>query len=453
MKDLRGFLKILEDEGLLRRFKEEVDPRFEIAAHHMKAQMEKGPAILFENVKGHDMPVVANLLGTRQRLALALGLPKETSREMINDDVRRRARIPGSTNTVSDAPCKEVVLEGDQLDLRKLPAPVIHEKDAGPYITAGMVIARDPETGVGNVSIHRLQVKGKKRLGILIEPRHLFQLVRRANEANRPLEVAIAIGAHPIIYMAALAGLPLGEDEFAFAGALAGEPTEMVKCESVDLKVPACSEIVLEGEIPPGVLEVEGPFAEYTGYYAPAGPRQVVEVKTVTHRSDAIFYTMISRSTELAMYHVCKYVKTYDAIKSVVPTLQRIYFPETYWLIVSIKKTRRGEARNAMLAAMNSSDVIKHVIVVDDDIQVDNLREVLWAIATRFQADKDLLLIKRTWGASLDPSSDRGVWTMMGIDATKPLGKPYPERARIPTLEELNVEGRRKARRSFRQRT
>jgi len=437
----RYYLRLLEEKGELRREKKEVNVKYEISAIHMKTQAERGPAILFENVKGYNIPVLVNVLSTRKRLAIALGLPENADYDTINNGIAKRIKERISPEVISSGPCKEVILNESELDLRKYPIPIMHEKDAGPYITGGFIVAKDPETGEQNLSYHRLLLKGRNRLGILMEPRHLWHIYKKADERGEPLNIAVVIGYHPVVGIAAATGLPLGENEYALAGALAKEPIQLVKAETSDLLVPADAEIVLEGVILPKEREIEGPYGEYTGYYGVPGMRPIVEIRKITQRKDPIYYTITARSAEMGYYFIAKTVGTFEKIKAAVPTFKRASFLQTFFFVISLKKEREGDGRRAILAALAANDSIKVCVAVDEDIDPRNPEEVLWAIATRCNPSKGIFIIPDVFGQSLDPSSEGEgpgrVWSILCIDATKPITRPFPEKAKIPSLEEI----------------
>lgn len=436
----RGYLKILEENGELIKERKEVNVKYEIASLHMKAQAERGPAILFENVKGYSMPVLVNLLSTRTRLALALGLPKDAKRELIDEILRERIKKEVKPEVIDTAPCKEVIIE--DVDLTKYPIPIMHEKDAGPYLTGGFIVAKHPETGIQNLSYHRLLLKGKKRFGILMEPRHLWHFYKRAEELNMPLKIAIVIGYHPLIGIAAATGLPLGQDEYSFAGGLLNHPVRLVKAEDSDLLVPADAEIVMEGKVLPNVRELEGPYGEYTGYYGIPGMRPIVEIDKITQRKNPIFYSITARSAEMGYYFIAKTIRTLERVKEVVPTVKSASFLQTFFYVISLKKEREGDGRRAMIAALAANDSIKVCVAVDEDVDPRNMEEVLWAIATRTNPSKDIFVIPNTQGQMLDPAGEGEgpgrVWSILCIDATKPITQPFPERARILSLEEID---------------
>ncbi len=441
LPNFRSYLDLLEKSNELKREKKEVVAKFEIASIHMKVQADRGPALLFENVRGFKIPVLVNLLSTRNRLAITLGMPAASSYDEINGELTKRTKNALEPILLKNGPCKEVIIDEDGVDLTKYPIVTMHEKDAGPYLTGGVVAGRDPETGQQNLSFHRFLLRGKNKLGVLLEPRHLWHIYNKADAKNEPLKIAIVIGYHPAIGIAAGTGLPLGRNEYALAGALAGKPIQLVKAEMSDLLVPADAEIVMEGEILPRVREPEAPYGEYTGYYGEQRPRPVVLIRKITQRKQPIYYSITARSAELGYYFIAKTVMTLERLKDEVPGVKTANFLQTFFFVISLKKEREGDGRKAMLSALAANDSIKYCVAVDDDINTRNPEEVLWAIATRCDPNKDITIIPHVYGQSLDPSgegeAEKRVWSVMIIDATKPLGAPFAERARIPSLEDI----------------
>jgi UbiD family decarboxylases len=333
------------------------------------------------------------------------------------------------------------------VDLGKLPIPVHHEKDAGPYITAGVLIAKDPETGQNNLSIHRLHVQGPDQLGILILPRHLHHFYRKAEAAGKPLEVAIAIGLDLVLLLASQAIVPLGFDEYTIASALYENPLQLVKGKTIGLDVPAHAEIVLEGQLLPNVREVEGPFGEYPKYYGPASPKPVIKLTAVTMRKNPVFHTIVPATMEhLLLGAIPREGGMLQMIRHAVPTATGVHLTPggtcRYHVVISIDKVNEGEAKNAMFAAFASSQEVKRVVVVDNDVNIFDPEDVEWAMATRMQAGSDVFIVNRACGNKLDPSTDDGISDKMGIDATVPLGvDPFRfERIRIPGENELKLE-------------
>ena len=441
LPSFRDFLELLDQHRELRRVPDEVNAKFEVSAIHIRVQSEKGPALLFENVKGFNMPVVVNLLATRRRLALALGLPADIDNAAINATISERMKNPVKPEIVSSGPCKEVVIGASEVDLMSYPIVTMHEKDAGPYITGAYVVAKNPETGVQNISYHRFLLRGRNKLGVLMEPRHLWEIYQAADSRNEPLKIAIVLGYHPLVGVAASTGLPLGSDEYTLASSLGARPLKLVKAEESDLLVPADAEIVMEAEVLPKVRELEAPYGEYTGYYGAVGMRPVVEIKKITQRKDPIYYSITAKSTEMGYYFLAKTIRTLEQIQACVPSVKAANFIQTFTYVVALKKIREGEARKAMLAALTANDSIKICIAVDDDINPRNSDEVLWAIATRCDPAKGTFIIPDTAGQGLDPSAEgedeNRVWSILCIDATRSLTRPFAERTYMPTIKDV----------------
>jgi len=445
-EEFRDFLKEVEkdEENGFIRISKEVDSRYEAAAIVKKLELNrKVPLVIFENIKGKSMPVAVNCNGTRGRVAHSLGIPKEE----LSDRILQAYKHPIPPVEVSNGPVQEIVLEGNDVDINQLPAMVYHDTDSGPYITAGIIFAKDPDTGVYNLSYNRLMVKGKNKVGIYMTVgKHLNAIYTKMEQRNQPLEIAISLGNHPAWAIGALAIGPYEEEELGVIGGLKGSPLEMVKCKTVDLMVPAGAEIVLEGVIPPFSRESEGPFSEFTGYAAGKGDSQFVNITAMTHRRDPIYQDICGGQgrEHLIMATIPMEANYLRAIRSSVPEVQAITVTAAFTLIVQLKKTYEGQARQAMIAALNADLYLKHVIVVDHDININNLQQVWWAIATRFQASRDLFIIPRVRGSALDPSvGETGVTDKMGIDATaKPSLEDFAPMNKIPkeVMERIKLE-------------
>jgi 2,5-furandicarboxylate decarboxylase 1 len=442
-KTFRTWLEYLESVGRLAVIDKKVNLQYEIAAVAKKLDGKK--AVYFTHVEGYTVPVVSGICSTRRDFAEAL----ETEIYKIIHKFNQAVASPMPCQVVKheQAPVKENIIR-ENIDLMKLfPIPVHHEKDSGNYITAGLFIVRDPVTRKQNVSIHRLQVSGKDKLGALILPRHTFHLYKQAEEQGRPLECAIVIGVDPVTLLASQASTPFGVDELEIASALRGEPLEVVRCETVDIDVPAYAEIVLEGKILPHVREPEGPFGEFPKYYGPRSDKEVVQITAVTHRNNPIFYTIVPAGYEhLLLGGIPREASLFQSIRQTVPTVKAVHMSPggtcRYHAIVSIQKRNEGEGKNAIFAALANSFDIKHVVVVDEEVDIFNMEEVEWAIATRFQAERDLVVIHGTQGSKLDPSTDQGVGSKMGLDCTIPLNSEPMRylRIHIPGFDEINLE-------------
>ena len=388
------------------------------------------------------MPVVTGIAGSRTLIARAMRVDVPCVSEHFLGTTH-----PSPCEIVdrASAPVKEVMTTG--VDLGRVARAGTPRKGWRPLHHRRACGFQGPFDRRPNVSIHRLQVLGPDRLGILILPRHLAHFYRAAEQAGKALEVAIAIGVDPVLLISSQALAPLGFDEFTIASTLYGEPLKLVKCETVDLEVPAEAEIVLEGHILPGVRETEGPFGEYPKYYGPPSPKPVVVLTAMTTRKNPIYHTIVPATLEhLLIGSIAREGGMLQVIRGAVPNTLAVYLTPggtcRYHAVVQIDKKNEGEAKNAMLAAFASSQEIKRVVVVDKDVDILDPVEVEWAIATRFQAGRDCTIITRALGSKLDPSGDDGVSDKMGIDATVPLGAdPFRyERIRIPGEKDIDLE-------------
>lgn len=435
----RSWLQTLEKEGTLKRIKTPVSKDFEIAALGKQADAQK-TTLVFENVKGFDMPVAVALASSREQFAKAMGV----QREELNRRYTLAQNNPRECVIVDrkDAPVMENINE--DVDLSRFPIPIHHAKDGGDYVTAGILISKNKSTGEKNVSIHRLQVLGKNKLGILILPRHLDNFYREAEARGEGLELAIAIGVDPLTLLASQAIVPLGYDELTIASALHQNPLGVVRCKTVDIEVPAAAEIVLEGKLVPHVRELEGPFGEYPRYYGPKSPRQVIELSCVCHRNNPIYHTIVPATMEhFLLGGIAREAGLIELIRNIVPTVVAVNLTEggsgRYHLVISIDKKNEGEGKNAIFAALGSSAEIKHVVCVDSDIDIFNMTEVEWAIATRVQASKDVFIVPDAMGNKLDPSCRNGISDKMGIDATVPIGTISADSEKPNTFERISI--------------
>jgi 2,5-furandicarboxylate decarboxylase 1 len=437
---LRDWLDHLEARGRLKVLKPGIGLHFELAA--IAKRLDGCRATLFPKPGGHPIPVVSGLISDRGWMAEAMGVEPADLLARFQE----AALDPLPWREASPAPAQEVVHR--DIDLaRLLPLPTHNEYDSGPYITAGLMIVRNPRTGKQNVSIHRCQLSGPNRLGVLLLPRHTHMFFEMAEQENAPLEAAIVVGVDPLTLLASQAIAPMDVDELEIAGALHGRPLPVVKCLTSEIRVPADAEIVIEGRFLPRVREPEGPFGEFPQYYGERGDRHVMEVDVVTHRKDAIFHTVGGGGLEhLLLGAIPREATLLSHLKRTFPNVLDVHLSPggtmRYHLYVQIKKRQDGEAKNIMMGAFAGSFDVKHVIVVDDDVDIHNPTEVEWAVATRFQADRDLLIVPESQGSKLDPSTRNGVGAKMGIDATKPLsaGEMVFKRIRVPGEENVDVD-------------
>ncbi|MGZ9214860.1 MAG: UbiD family decarboxylase [Candidatus Binatia bacterium] len=429
MMDLREFLKVLEEEHELHKIKAEVDARHELGAickiHNERAN---SPALLFEKVKGHSAPVVGQLLASDRRVALALGL----SQENVFDETVRRANKPLPARLVPSGPCQEVVMEGDDVDVTKLPLCTNNPRDGGPYITAGHVILKDPEYGM-NLSIYRMMLVSKNEVTIRFTPGHDgYDFMKNAEKrGQKKFEVAVCVGVPPAVYVASQFEPRIGVYELEIAGGLAGEAVDVVKCRTLDLEVPALTEYVLEGELTiPAKTGDEGPFGEFCGYTTQQVPgERIMTIKAITHRRNPVYHNIwLGKPPHEHLYvdALTYAVAAYQELKPAYPALKKAYAPPwgvSIVLLLQLEKRlmRPGIVDNILAASLYTrSGKWKHVFVVDEDIVMEDPNEVLWALTTRFQPSTDMFIIPRGITSSLEPSATvDGLTSKLMLDLTR----------------------------------
>ena len=433
--DLRSYLEVLEEAGELSRIGVAVSLDQEIGAICLRNLRAGGPGLVFERAGECTMPLAVDLLASRQRYALALGIEAD----QLAAEWNRRTSQPLAPVVVKRGACQENVMIGEAVDLSKLPAPIWNELDGGPYLTLSCHVSKDPVTKTRNVGLYRNQVHDHQTLGILAAPYTHLNL-QRSKSPNEPFPVALVLGPDPTVVMAAPAPIPFGTDELVIAGALRGKPLELVPCKTIPLEVPANAEIVIEGEIRPGELREEGPFGEFTGHYGGhKAPRPVIRVKAITHRDDPIlqasyegmqpnesgFLTAVPREAEIIRQVALPGIKK---VNVTVPAGGALH------AVVAVEKPYEGFGKYVALAVLGSvaGRYIKQVIVVDADIDPFDPIQVEWAVATRVQANRDIEILKQLTGIILDPSLPKEEqWTTsrtskMIIDATRYDAKNFP---------------------------
>jgi UbiD family decarboxylase len=439
--NFREFLEYLETKGKLVRVKKEVDPRFEIAAGIRKTSDTNGPALLFENVKGcPGWRVTGGLFATRKLLSLALGAEDDEQKLFEKylgvDQKRIKPKLVGS------GPVKEVIIKGNDVDLWKLPIPTYCERDARPYFTAGIEMAKHPQTGIQNVTISRRMLLGKDKTTLSGPPiHHLGLLIAAAQERGERLGVATVMGAHPALTIASQIRPPLGVDETEIAGAIRGKPIELVRCETIDVEVPADAEVVIEGEVLVGEKADDGPFGEYPGNYISMGEyvvakdshisrNYVVKTTAITMRKDPIFVAMLTGMPVTENHILIKWA-TAVAIYRHASTV--VYDPEDikginltpggscrHHCVISIRKRNEWMARDLIYSLLATRYITGLVIVVDEDVNIYDPVEVEHAIATTVKPDRDIIILPTVpspKGASVSPV----YMYKWGIDATKGL--------------------------------
>jgi len=450
-QDLRTYLETLlsEHPEQLKIVEDEVDPEFEATAIVDKIERDDRypgfPAILFKNIGGSKVPLILNLHGTYERVALSIG--SDVPGMVDEYSQREGSPIPPTLVSSENAPVHEVVFTGDDIDITQFPFLVHQELDAGKYITSAATISRDPDSGKLNSGIFRHQIQGPKQVGFMTNPAHHTSYILRANrDAGKKMEVALVIGHHPAMLMAAVSKLPGIGGEFDVMGGLLGESVEMVKCKTVDLEVPARAEIVIEGivDTDPEKVQNEGPFGEYPLYYTRLGPMPWVQITAVTTRKDPIYVDVFNAHREhLVLGALPRMGSMFRRVREVMPTVTALNLPLSgirSMAFISMKKKVEGEPKLAACAAFTVDPILKHVFIVDDDIDVFNDDQVMWALTTRFQADRDLTIMPNFLGGHLNPVTygwhreEKGPQeTKLIFDCTKPAPPiTFPPATRIP---------------------
>jgi len=460
VRDLREWLAHLEATQRLAVIREGVPLEHRLAA--IAKRLDGAQAAYFPRPGGHDIPVVSGFVSRRAWIAEAMGVEQAG----LLAAFRKAVEHPLPWREVdAGAACQQVVhrfgQDEQELDLHTLlPIPTHSEHDNGPYITAGLVIARNPVTGVQNVSINRIQVHGRDRMAILMLPRHLLAFYQAAEANDQPLDVAVVIGADPLTLLASQAITPIDHDELEIAGALHGAPLPVAKCLTSEVRVPANAEIVIEGKLLPKLREPEGPFGEFPKYYSAQENREVIVVEAVTHRHNPIYHTIVPAEMEhLLLGSIPREATMLAHLQRSFPGVLDVHLSVggvgRYHLYVKFRKQREGEPRNVILGAFGAHYDIKQVTVVDEDVDVHDPQQVEWAVATRFQADRDLIVISGAQGSVLDPSTTvgytgdgvapphlQGISAKMGLDATKPVayhGHVFTK-VRIPGETEIDLD-------------
>lgn len=450
-KDLRDFLRVVKEAGpdFYVEVRKPVKPDEEVSTLLQKLAGEgRFPVVYYPRIEGSSLPLVANLAGTYQLHGLAYGIPPQkigtASFAGIFDEYRRLIRenagMAPRQVPASEAPVKEVVLTGKDVDLGRLPITKHAELDSGRYIDIGVLICKDPDTGIPNAGVYRHEVKGKDSLGFYVDGFHnAFYITRRYAELDRPMEVVISNGHHPAVEIGSQTVGPIDLNELEMMGRLLGEPLEVVPGETVDLPVPARAEIAIEGVVDCAQTATDGPFGDFTGYYGEKKNCYLIRVTAITMRRDAIYRDLDPAHPEHNNLNlVGREANLFDRVRGVVPTVKAVHYGCLYGhslVYISIKKLIRGEAKRAAMAALSADVYVKYAIVVDDDIDVYNEQEVLWAMGTRVRPDSDITIIPGTVASGLDPTShDETGWgrgdmnAQVIIDATKPVGLPFATR-------------------------
>jgi UbiD family decarboxylase len=443
MQDLRGFLNAYKtsfpEEAI--HIREKLDRKYEITA--VVGEMEREdrfPILIFDNVWGEDrkfpFPLVTFIHSSRRRIASLLDTIPQRIANAYND--RLHKRIQPAVVPKGNAPVKEVVRTGKEVDLSIFPALVHHEMDPGPYITAGFLTCYDPDSGVENSAIHRGWIRGRDEIRTyLTAATHNAIIFAKYEQRGRDMKAAYWIGHHPLVVLGCAAAVPFGESHYATAAGFLGRPLRLTPSETLgdDFLVPADAEVVIEGIMPHGQRRPEGPFGEYTRYSGPQKWNPLIKVTAITHRREAYWESIPVGNTHW-LSSVAREGMAFEAIRRAVPNVQSVYVPMSgagvFHLYIQIKNLVEGSSRSALVAGLLSHYLIKHAFVFDEDVDIFDEREVLHALATRFQGDRDLIILPEFTGPALDPSAAGILGTKVGFDCTRPLGQPFARKLAIP---------------------
>ena len=433
---MREYMERLRARGELLEVEREVDPKHELAAVTQAAHRRWGKPILFHKVAGSTLPVLTNLYGSRERLAEILGIgPLDFCRQWNNLANLASSREVSLTPT---SPPADLV----DCKLSDLPLITYSERDAAPYFTSAMFLAKEPETGVQNLSFHRSMYVSDTELRCRLAPRHhLTMYHEKAEKSGKYLEAAMLIGPPPTSFLTAAAPLPYDADELDVAAKLAGKSIEVRPCKHIDLMVPASTEIVIEGRFIPNERRDEGPFGEFMGYYTPRGPNAVFEVLGVTRRSDAIFHSILCGSAEEVLtLELSVAANIYQRISAVLPGIVDVTCqPFVLHTVVKIRQEYEGHGRQVLLAVFGAEPTwAKVCTVVDEDVDIYSMDDVMWAVLTRSRPDRNVMIIPDTPSFYRDPHKDH--WGRLGIDATVPFSRRSEfERKKIPGADTVDL--------------
>lgn len=424
--DLKDCLNKLDEAGKLAHIKSEVDVYHEMAG--ISAKLEGKQVLLFEKLKGYDYPVTTGMWWNRENLATIFDSTAEELPFLFAKAVQSLNNNPVEPVIVEDAPAQQVTM--DEVDLSKIPVPTLALKDGGPYFSNCVIIAKDPDTGVRNTSVHRLMVTGKNRLGLLMDVgRHLRDYYERAEAKGQSLEITINNGAHPAYYVAAItpsAAAPIDVDELGVASYLLGEPAKLCKSKTVDVEGIAEAQMIMEAEILPYVREPEGPFGEVSGYYATRDDRWVVNIKSITMQKNPVIHMLHPGKEVWNSVGLGAEANLFQTISKQVKGLKKVYLSHGgshYHAILQIDPPRNGMAKNAILAAFAAFPALQMVTAVNSDVNLYDAEDVERAMVTRCRPDKDIIIVPDCFGHELNPATDDGVGAKMGFDCTYPVPK------------------------------
>ncbi len=448
--DLRGFIEYLDKEHPeeIVRITKEVDPKYGVSGILHRLEKEGHfKAVIFENVKGSEYPLVANMHGNFTRLRYAIGMEEGTEKEFLRAYAALEAN-PIEPVMVENAQVQEVVKTGDEIDVEEFPICTYHELDSGKFITAALGLMRDPDTGIDNIGIYRHQVFNGKELGVqLSETADGNVIWKKYEERGEPCPMALVIGHHPAFFLGSLSYTPIDSNELHVAGGILQRPVPLVPCKTIPLNVPADAEMVIECVIRPKERRAEAPFGEFPGTYGPQRMNPILDIKAITHRKNPIYQNaFVGHADNLLLSGVIRSTAIEETVKIACGTVTGVHMPRSgrfrFVCYIAINRKIEGEANAAAMAAFVTDPFLKFVVVVDHDVDITSDTDVMHAIATRVRADRDTFMIPYAKGSPLDPASydpagGSHLVTKMGIDATRK--DNYPAEIYVPGNEDINL--------------
>lgn len=418
---MENFLNLIKDEYGIIKIEEEVSIEYE-AARILREHPKK--TVIFENIKDYDIPVISGICNTREKIASSLNCTVGEITQKIIDAMEDPQKVSDCKNLENS----DYNYNTEKANLNKIPILKHYKRDGGAYITAGVVFAKDPETGVQNASIHRMLVIGKDKLAIRIVPRNLYTYFQRAEKLGQDLEIAIAIGMNPSTLLATTTSIPIDHDEMEVANFFNDGNLKLIELEKSGLKVPQ-ADIIFEGKILNTERGKEGPFVDLTDTYDTIRDEPVIKLDSMHLKENAIYHAILPAGFEHKLLQgLPQEPRIFQAVKNAVPTVKNVVLTEggCCWLhaAIAIEKQTQGDAKNVMMAALAAHPSLKHTVVVDEDVNIFDPQDLEYAIATRVKGDDDIIIIPKARGSSLDPVSlPDGTTTKVGVDATKLLGK------------------------------
>jgi len=416
---MREFLNTIKSDYKVVNIEEEISTKYEVTKILKEHDKE---VVIFKNIKDSEIGIISGICNTREKIACSISstVPEITSR------IVEATENPTPISEIENI-SKNFQTSTDP-DLTKLPIPTYYQKDGGAYITAGVIIAKDPETGIRNASIHRMLVNGPDMLGVRIVPRNLYTYYKKAEKLGKPLDIAIAIGMHPATLLSSCTSISITSDELEVANTFHNGKLKLIKCDTVDLEVPDC-EILLEGQILPNKRAPEGPFVDLTDTYDVIRQEPIIKLSKMHYKDNPLYHAIMPAGNEHKLLQgLPQEPRIYKAVQNTVPTVKNVVLTEggCCWLhsAISIQKQTPGDGKNVIMAALAAHPSLKHCVVVDEDIDIFNNADIEYAIATRVKGDEDILIIPGARGSSLDPcATPDGTTTKVGVDATKLLDK------------------------------